>query len=193
MGRSGLLSQGTVLTRTSHSNGTSVVKRGLWVLEKILCESVGEVPPNVPALEESADQVLTLRQRMEKHRANPLCASCHTRIDPPGFSLENYDGIGRWRTMDAGGPIDPRGSLTGAGRTVPFENFAELRRALADDDRFPACTVRNLMTYALGRSLSASDEAVVRNVLEKTKTNGHRIQDVIAEIVLSAPFRGVSR
>jgi hypothetical protein len=187
--RRGLLNQGAILTLTSHSNGTSVVKRGLWVMEKTLCESVGEVPANVPALAESAERGLTLRRQMEKHRNNPVCASCHTKIDPLGFSLENYDAIGRWRTTDDGSLIDPSGALITHGRETAFKNVSGFRDALANDARFPACATRNLMAYALGRSLTDSDEAEIEDILERTKPRGHRIQDVITEIALSRAFR----
>jgi mono/diheme cytochrome c family protein len=189
--RRGLLTQASVLTLTSHSHGTSIVKRGLWVMDRILCESIGEVPPGVPALEEVVGKRLTLRQQMEKHRANPDCAGCHDKIDPLGFSLENYDGNGRWRTVDAGSVIDARGILRRVdGPDLPFENFENLRKILRDDDRLTLCATRKLMTYALGRSLSASDEPTIRNVMLNTQHRGNRIQEVIAEIALSASFRG---
>ena len=187
--RRGLLTQGAVLTLTSQSNSTSVVKRGLWLLERILCSPVGEVPPNVPALEESAVSGLTLRQQMEKHRASLYCASCHSTIDPAGFSLENYDAIGRWRNMDGDVPIDPSGTLPGPKGPRPFKDFSELRVLLRDDPRVASCVTRKLMTYALGRTLTRSDEAALADILAKTHDDGVRIHDVLTEIALSDPFR----
>jgi hypothetical protein len=187
--RRGLLTQGAVLTLTSQSHSTSVVKRGLWLLERILCSPVAEAPRNVPSLEESAKPGLTLRQQMESHRTNSNCRGCHDQIDPAGFSLENYDATGRWRTTDGVDPIDPSGMLRSAAGPLFFKDFGELRVLLKDDSRIPACATSKLMMYALGRSLNGEDKAALAEILAKTQTGGARIQDVLAEIALSAPFR----
>jgi hypothetical protein len=155
----------------------------------MLCAPVGEPPDDIPSIEIQAGKGLTMRQQMEAHRSDAGCTVCHRRIDPPGFSLENYDAIGRWRTADSDGPIDPSGVLPGPNGPMTFRNFQELRGLLKDDPRIPACTTRHLMTYALGRSLTREDEAAVDGILAEARRNGFRIQDLLAGIAMSAPFR----
>jgi hypothetical protein len=127
--RKGLLGQGSVLTVTSYANRTSPVTRGKWVLENILGTPPPPPPPNVPALQERSQsgKAMSIRQAMEQHRANPVCAGCHKVMDPLGFALENFDGIGRWRTTDAKAPIDPSGTLPDG---TPFEGPSGLRNVL---------------------------------------------------------------
>jgi hypothetical protein len=187
--RGGLLTQGSILTVTSSSYRTSVVKRGYWMLDRILCETIDPPPPNVPALEESSRPGRTLREEMEQHRANPICASCHRRMDPVGFSLENYDGTGAWRTHDAGIAINAGGEFSTPTGPAPFQNFVQLRESLKEDPRIPACATKKLMTYALGRRLTSEDAKTIGFITTRTQPNGHRIQDTIAEIALSTPFR----
>jgi hypothetical protein len=186
--RGGLLTQGSILTVTSNSYRTSVVKRGFWVLDKVLCEPVGEPPALIPPLASSSESRLTLRQEMEQHRASPSCAACHRKIDPLGFSLENYDPSGAWRTTDNGNSIDPSGVLPGADGANAFRDFEELRALLKRDARVTSCVIRKLMTYALGRPPSGDDEPIIRQIESRTRPAGHRIQDVVAEIANSVPF-----
>jgi hypothetical protein len=187
--RGGLLTQGSILTVTSNSYRTSVVKRGFWILDRVLCQPVGDPPPVVARLEDSSTSTLTLRQEMERHRAEPACASCHKQIDPLGFSLENYDPSGAWRGTDKGIAIDPSGTLPGSDPPSRFGDFVELRAMLARDARVPTCVIRKLMIYALGRALAEDDERVVQEIAAKTKADGHRVHDVIAEIASSRPLR----
>jgi hypothetical protein len=187
--RAGLLTQGSILTVTSSSYRTSVVKRGFWILDRILCETVDPPPPNVPTLENTAAPGRTLREDMERHRADPVCATCHRRMDPLGFSLENYDGTGGWRTHESGVAINSSGEFSTSTGTTPFRDFAQLRETLKSDPRVAACMTRKLMTYAVGRRLTEEDTKAIDSITTKTRTNGHRIQDTITEIVLSSLFR----
>src|SRR5262249_3666513 len=128
--RWGLLGKGSILLVTSYPNRTSPVLRGKWVLENILGTPPPPPPPNVPALKEDKDvQALTMRQRMEQHRANPACASCHARMDPIGFALDNFDAVGKWRTAEANAPIDASGTLPDG---TKFQGVSELRKILAN-------------------------------------------------------------
>jgi len=152
--RGGLLGQGSILTITSHATRTSPVLRGKWVLDNVLGAPPPPPPANVPPLPETGDdgKVATVRQRLEQHRSNPVCASCHSRMDPLGFALENFDGIGKWRTSDeTDRPIDANGSLPDG---TTFEGAAELRTFLRSHrEEFAATVASKLMTYALGRGL----------------------------------------
>jgi hypothetical protein len=187
--RVGLLTHGSILTVTSSSYRTSVVKRGYWMLDRMLCETIDPPPPDVPALEESSRPGRTLREEMEQHRANPVCATCHRRMDPVGFSLENYDGTGAWRTHDAGVAINASGEFSTPAGPARFQSFVQLRESLKDDPRIPSCATKKLMTYALGRRLTSEDANTIAFITAKTQPTGYRIQDTIAEIALSAPFR----
>ena len=187
--RAGLLTHGSILTVTSSSYRTSVVKRGFWILDRILCETVDAPPPNVPMLEETSVPGRTLREEMERHRADPVCATCHRRMDPLGFSLENYDGTGMWRALESGVAINASGELSAQTGTTPFRDFAQLRESLKSDPRVSACMTKKLMTYAVGRRLTEEDTKAINTITAKTRINGHRIQDTITEIVLSPLFR----
>ena len=155
--RSGLLAHAGILTMTSEPTRTSAVKRGKWVLEVLLDQPPPPPPPDVTALEVSAPEVRggTLRQRMELHRKHPDCASCHQKMDPIGFSLSNYDPIGRWRKLDNGRPIDAKGALPD-GRS--FDGPHELSEILLADSAFVFSLARHLAVYALGRGLSAAEK-----------------------------------
>ncbi len=189
-GRGGLLTHASVLTITSNPTRTSPVKRGKWVLENLLNAPPPPPPPNVPALNESQEAAAntTLRQRMEQHRANPLCASCHARMDPIGFGLENFDGIGAWRQKDGGLPIDPAGQLN-TGET--FAGAADLRHLLATAkrDQFVRCVAEKLLTYALGRGLEYYDRCAVDRMVQNVAKQDYRFSSFILEITRSAPFQ----
>jgi mono/diheme cytochrome c family protein len=185
--RIGLLGQGSILTVTSYPNRTSPTIRGKWVLENILGDPTPPPPPNVPSLkEDKSSSALTMRQRMEEHRANPVCASCHSRMDPLGFALENLDGVGGWRTTMGNNPIDASGKLPDG---TEFMGPAGLRQiVLGKQDQFVDTLTEKLMTYALGRGVEASDMPAVRKVVHESATSDYRWSSLITGIVDSMPF-----
>ncbi len=184
--RVGVVTQGAVLTVTSHANRTSPVKRGLWVLSQLLCAPPPPPPPNTASLPSEAVPTGTLRQRVEQHRANPSCASCHQAMDPIGFGFENFDGIGFYRTMDSGFPVDAAGRLpTGES----FDTPAQLAAIVAGDPRYARCVTQHLLTYALGRGLGDDDEPAVDGIQRAWRAQGMRLRDLVAHIALSVPFR----
>lgn len=186
--RGGVLTQASILTVSSYPNRTSPVIRGKFLLENFLNAPPPPPPPNVPSLEESAGAMGgTLRQQMEKHRTNAVCASCHQRMDTLGFGLENYDAIGAWRDEDGGVRIDASGSLPGGRK---FLTPAELKALLkAEKDAFAQCLTEKMLTYALGRGLERTDRTFVRQIVRAVAADGYRIERLIGEIVNSAPFR----
>ncbi len=188
--RGGLLTQASVLTLTSNPTRTSPVKRGKWVLDNLLNTPPPPAPPSVPQLEEGAGAKLSgsLRQRMEQHRADPLCASCHALMDPIGFGLENFDAIGRWRQEDKGFPIDPAGRLnTGEA----FHGPAELKRILltAKREEFLRCLAAKLLTYALGRGLEYYDQCAVDEIARQLRRGDYRPSTLVLAVVNSVPFQ----
>ena len=186
--RRGLMGQGSLLTVTSYANRTSVVLRGKWVLENILGAPPPPPPPNVPALERSgAIGKLPLRQLMQQHRANPVCAVCHNRMDPIGFSLENFDAIGQWRTDEGGAPIDASTVLQDG---TAFEGPAGLRRVLMNQpDQFAGTIAERLLTYALGRGLEHYDQPAIRGIVREARQADYRWSSLILATVKSMPFQ----
>ena len=186
--RHGLLGHGSVLTVTSYPNRTSPVLRGKWVLENLLGAPPPPPPPDVPSLgEESKSKPATVRERLEQHRANPACASCHARMDPLGFALENFDPIGRWRERDGALPIDASADLPD-GSTV--DGPVAFRNALlARHEEFAGNFTEKLMTYALGRGVTYHDAPAVRAIVREAGVSEYRWSDVILGIVRSVPFR----
>lgn len=188
--RGGLLGQGSILTVTSYPNRTSVVQRGKWILENLLGAPPPPPPPDVPDLKpKSTDgRLLTMRQQLDLHRANAICASCHARMDPIGFALENYDGIGKWRTLDAGQPIDVSGKLPNGKQ---FDGPAQLKTILLTDHReeFVATVTEKLLTYALGRGLQAADAPIVRSILRETAPDNYRLPALVVAIIQSKAFQ----
>ena len=188
--RHGLLGQGSLLAVTSYPNRTSVVARGKWILENLLGTPPPPPPPDVPALQpHGSDGKLTLRQAMEQHRANPTCAVCHTRMDPIGFALENYNAVGKWRVLDdTGATIDATGVLPD-GKT--FNGPAGLTQLLLTDRKndFVSTFTRKMMTYALGRGVEAYDEPVIRTITREAARDDYRMSSIILSIVHSAPFQ----
>jgi hypothetical protein len=186
--RGGLLGMSAVLAVSSYPYRTSPVLRGKWVLDSILGTPPPPPPPNVPALEEhQAAQAKTIRERLAQHRANPVCASCHSRIDPLGFALENYDALGQWRTTDAGKPIDNTGELPDG---TKFAGPDELRAVLLQKkDLFLRNLTNRMLGYALGRGLTRTDSCSVDSILTQLQTQGYKSQALIEAIVLSPPFR----
>lgn len=187
--RHGLLGHGSVLTVTSYPNRTSVVLRGKWVLENLLGAPPPPPPPNIPALEEnvSGEKPKSLRERMEQHRGNPVCASCHARIDPLGFALENFDAVGRWRDMEGDIPVDASASLPD-GTTI--DGPVEFRMALAErHEEFAGNFIEKLMTYSVGRGLEYYDQPAVREIVRETAATEYRWSDIVLGIVKSVPFQ----
>ena len=188
--RGGLLGQGSMLTVQSLSTRTSPVKRGIWILENILGTTPPDPPPDVPELEASANdgRELTMREAMERHRANPTCAACHRLMDPLGLALENFDAVGRWRATDASGePLDVSGELPDG---TPFTGVEELKQALlANPEPFLRTLTEKLLTYALGRGLEYTDAPAVRRIVRDAASREHRFSALVLGIVKSVPFR----
>ena len=186
-GRGGILTQGAILTLTSNPTRTSPVKRGKYVLENLLGTPPPPPPPNVPELKE-VKLTGSLRQRLEQHRENALCASCHSRMDPLGFGLENFDGIGAWRTKDGQFPIDPAGQLVSG---ESFKGASDLTAILAKSKRpeFVRCLSEKMLIYALGRGLEFYDKCAVESISRGLAGHHYRFSALILEIVNSVPFQ----
>jgi hypothetical protein len=186
--RGGLLRHGSVLTVTSYATRTSPVLRGKWVLENLLGTPPPPAPPNVPALDDNTVSAsLPIRERLVQHRANAACAKCHNLIDPPGFALENYDAVGRWRTTEEGRPVDHSGGLPDGSQ---FNGIAGIEAALLKRPELLATTLtEKLMTYALGRGVEPFDGPAIRGVVRKAAENEYRFANVIVGIVESVPFQ----
>ncbi len=188
--RRGLLGHGSILTLTSHADRTSPVLRGKWVMEVLLGTPPPPPPPNVPDLEATEDakdgRFLTTRERMEQHRSNPVCHSCHQFMDPIGLALDNFDVTGRWRIKENGIPLDTRGTLYDG---TPVSTPAELRQALLER---PEALIRNftvnLMAYGLGRRVEYYDMPAVRAITREARANGNRMSAFILGVVQSPPF-----
>ena len=186
--RGGVLTQASVLAATSNPNRTSPVKRGKWILENILGAPPAPPPSGVEALKEGEDRAHsgTLRQRMERHRTDPACASCHRRMDPLGFGLENFDAVGAWRDRDGGRPIDSSGRLPGG---LTFKGATELKAALLSRrDEYARCLAEKMLTYALGRGLDRADRRAVDQIVATLIHNEYRFSALILAIVESEPF-----
>jgi uncharacterized protein DUF1592/uncharacterized protein DUF1588/uncharacterized protein DUF1587/uncharacterized protein DUF1585/uncharacterized protein DUF1595 len=187
--RGGLLGQGALLTVTSYPTRTSVVLRGKWLLENIFGTVPPEPPPNVPALPEPGEggEGHTLRQLMETHRKNPVCASCHVQMDPLGFALESFDAVGTWRASDAGQPLDVSGVLPSGAH---FEGPAGLRSLLIGQRMlFINTFTEKLLAYSLGRGLEFYDHPTVRKIIRESASSNYRWSAIILGIVRSAPFQ----
>jgi hypothetical protein len=186
--RSGVLTQASVLTVSSYPTRTSPVIRGKWILENLLNTPPPPPPPDVPALDEKAlGQSASMRQQLEQHRANALCAGCHARMDPLGFGLENYDAIGRWRTRDGNFAVDASGLLPNG---KSFAGAAELKAILkADPGPFVQALTEKMLTYALGRGLEAYDRGTVQQISQSTAQHGYRFSTLLQGVVASIPFQ----
>lgn len=186
-GRAGVLTQGAILTLTSNPTRTSPVKRGKYVLENILGTPPPPAPPNVPELKE-VKLTGTLRQRLEQHRENPTCASCHARMDPIGFGFENFDGIGAFRQKDEEFPIDPSGQLVSG---ESFNGATALAAMLAKRKReeFVRCLSEKMLTYAIGRGPEFYDKCALDEIAKGVSKRGYRFSILIREIVQSVPFQ----
>jgi len=187
--RGGVLTQASILTLTSNPTRTSPVKRGKWIMEQILGTPPPPPPPNVPELEEDEAARLSgsLRERMEQHRANPVCASCHQRMDTLGFGFENFDAVGAWRDLDGRFEIDPSGTLPDGSS---FDNPPELKAILLEDrESFARSLTEKMLTYALGRGLEFYDDCTVADIAKALAADDYRFSRLVVEIALSPPFR----
>ncbi len=186
--RRGLLGQGSILTVTSEANRTSPVKRGKFILEAIMGTPPPSPPPNVPPLKENEGaQAMSVRARLEEHRKNPACAGCHAVMDPLGFSLENFDGIGEWRTKEPGGAVDPSGQLADGTRV---DGPVALRKAiLKHPEQFVRTLTEKMLTYGLGRGLEYYDMPTVRGIARDAARENDKFSSVVLGIVKSTPFQ----
>ena len=186
--RRGLLGKGSILLATSHADRTAPTLRGKWILENLLASPPPAPPANVPPFEQTAGaKPRTIRERLESHRANPSCASCHRTMDALGFTLENFNAIGAWRTRDAGFDVNAEGAMTDGERAV---GVAGLRSALlTQPDVFVGTLTEKLMTYGLGRGLQHYDMPVVRGIVRDAAQSGNRFSTLVLGIVKSAPFQ----
>jgi hypothetical protein len=187
--RRGLLGQGSMLLVTSNANRTSPVQRGKWILENILGSPPPLPPPNVPPLKESVVGVkpTSVRERIEEHRSNPVCAACHKIMDPIGLALENFDGTGQWRTMDSGFPIDPSSQMVDG---TPLDGPSSLRKALLSRPEAVVSTMtQKLLMYGIGRETKYNDMPVVRAIMRAAEPNRYKFSDLILGVVRSAPFQ----
>ena len=189
--RYGLLGHASVLTLSSYPNRTSPVSRGNYVLTNILGTPAPQPPPNVPTLPENTAEKLSMRARMERHRADPVCASCHQLMDPIGLVLEHYDGIGRWRTEDNGEAVVDYGSPIHVLRDFgPINGPVDLRNAiLSQPERFVRTATEKLMTYALGRQLGAADMPTARAIVRRSAEDDYRFSSLVLGIVTSDTFQ----
>jgi hypothetical protein len=188
--RRGLLGQGSILTVTSIANRTSPVLRGKWVLQNILGTPPPVPPPNVEVNldpDPKATKASSLRERLEAHRVQPVCASCHKIMDPIGFSLENFDLIGKWRDVDGGVPINSSGVLVDG---TPLSKPSDLKKALLGrSDMFVTTATEKMLTYALGRAVDYNDMPTIRSIVRDASKNGDRFSSLVAGIAKSAPFQ----
>jgi hypothetical protein len=188
------LGHASILTLTSTAIRTSPVQRGKYVLEVLLGTPPPPPPPNIPALPENAEsrtghaaKPLSVRERMEEHRANPTCAACHKMMDPIGFALENYDVVGVWRTNDSGFKIDPTGQMFDGAK---LDGPASLRQALLNhSDVFLSTFTENLLAYGMGRVLDPHDMTAVRTIMRDAGKNGNRFSSFVLGVVTSPPFQ----
>jgi len=187
--RRGLLGQASVLTVTSYPNRTSPVERGKWILTNLLGVPPQPPPPNIPPLQENGEdgKPRSLRERMEQHRKDPVCAGCHKAMDPIGFALENFDGVGRWRTAEDGSKIDPSGTLFNGAQ---LDGISGLRRELLrQPEIFVGVMTEKMLTYALGRGLEYYDMPAVRKIVQKGRNDQYRFSSLIMGIAESVPFQ----
>jgi hypothetical protein len=185
--RGGVIPMASTMTITSNPTRTSPVKRGKWILENILGTPPPPPAPDVPELPPTGQLKGTLRQQMEQHRADPKCAVCHNKLDPLGFGLENFDGIGAWRTQDNKKDIDASGELPGG---LKFAGPADLRKVLLGKaDQFRACFAEKLLTFALGRGLEYYDKCALDGIVAASKADGDKFSAMVLAIVKSDPFQ----
>ena len=187
--RAGVLTQGSILTLTSNPDRTSPVKRGKWILANILGTPPPDPPAEVPELAAAQKESPqgTLKEQLALHRKNPSCAICHRQMDPLGLGLENFDAVGRWRDLDNGKKIDPRGSLPNGDK---FNNPLELVAVIGHrQEEFCRALAGKMLTYATGRGLQYYDRCAVDDIIKRMDEGGNRFSVLVTEVVLSDPFR----
>jgi hypothetical protein len=186
--RGGLLRHGSILTVTSYATRTSPVIRGKWILDNLLGTSPPPPLPDVPALDDNTVSAsLPVRERLAQHRANVACASCHNLMDPVGFALENFDAVGRWRTLEEGRPVDASGGLPDGSR---FTGVVGLEEGLVNrPEVFVGTLAEKLLTFALGRGIEYYDGAAVRDIVRRARREDFRFSSIILGIVQSVPFQ----
>lgn len=188
--RQGLLGHGSILTVTSYSTRTSPVVRGKYMLENIVGAPPPPPPANVPPLADTGKGVqatASMRERMGAHRTNPVCASCHTRIDPLGFAFENFDGIGKWRTSEANSAIDASGNFPDG---TKFDGPADFRNVLVSQrEEFVRVFIERLLTYSLGRGVEYYDMPAIRTIIRDAAASEYRWSSLILGIIKSTPFQ----
>ena len=196
----GILGQASVMMATANGVDTQPVLRGVWLLENILGDPVPEPPSNIPAVEPDTTGAKSIRELLQKHNADPSCAACHQKIDPPGFALENFDPVGRWRefypvykkvngkVVRKDGPlVDSKGTMKDG--TV-LNDVTDLKRYLVNNiDIFGNCLAEKLLVYATGRDLSFGDRKEVERLVREVREGGNGFQDLIVALVLSESFR----
>jgi mono/diheme cytochrome c family protein len=185
--RGGLLRQGSILTVTSYATRTSPVIRGKWVLANILGVPPPPPPVTVPALEQTIGKGLSVRERLAQHRMDPVCASCHRIMDPVGFSLENYDAVGRWRTSEEGKPIDASGGLPDGSEFAGVDGLEQA--LLSRPELFAGVMAEKLLTFALGRGVEPYDAPAVRTAVRRARAENYRFSSLILGIASSTPFQ----
>ena len=185
--RGGLLRQGSILTVTSYATRTSPVIRGHWILKNLLGTPPPPPPPNVPALDGVIAETLPIRERLAKHRANAACASCHNVMDPVGFALENFDALGRWRTLEEGRPVDATGGLPDGSTFAGVDGLEQ--SLLKRPDLFVSTLTEKLLTYALGRGVESHDAPAVREIVRLAGKKEFRFSEIIVSIAASPPFQ----
>ena len=187
--RGGLLRQGSILLVTSYPTRTSPVIRGKWILDNVLGVPPPPPPANVPALDDvkTVKRNASVRERLAEHRKNPTCAGCHRLTDPVGFALENYDAVGRWRTLEAGEPIDASGTLFDG---TDFRGVAGLQKAILNrPELFVRTLSEKLLTFAIGRGVAYYDAPAVRKIVRDASAQDYRFSSIVMGIVNSTPFR----
>jgi len=186
--RGGLLTHASVLTISSYANRTSPVLRGKWVLETLVGSPPPPPPPDVPNLDEAKiGTTASMREQLEQHRKNPTCASCHVRMDPLGFGLENFDAVGAWRAKDGDFVINAEGTLPDGRSFTGPQGLKSI--LLAQPDAFTETLTQKMLIYALGRGLETSDDAAVKKIARKVAADDYRISSLILGIVNSEPFQ----
>jgi hypothetical protein len=184
--RRGVLGHGSVLAINSSGNDTSVVRRGLWINDRVLCTKVAEPPPGVDtALPESLPATATQRERLELHRQKPECVACHTMIDPPGLALEAFDAVGRYQPTVNGKPVDTSGRLI-SGQT--FQNAAELSALIAGDPRFASCVATHVVPIAVGRLVAPDESCAIESLLAGKTGAQLGLRDLLAGVASSPMF-----
>lgn len=188
-GRRGLLGQISVLAGNSHPTSTSATLRGIFVRERLLCGVIPAPPADVDtSIPEPSGRIQTLRDRVAEHLESPSCAGCHLLVDPIGLALENFDGVGVWRTQEYGAEIDPAGDFDG----LAFADAVELTAHLREDPRFTACVVRQIFRYTLGRAEALDDFALLDALEARFVAGEHRFLDLVSSLIMSPAFRRVS-